>query len=455
MRSAKSILLILLIAAFLPYLYTCFFALPFADDFCFGWTASEKIPFIQKFLNQYLHWNGRYTSDVLVNLHPLTTGSLFLYQLVAFVSILATPLVFLTFVKQWVSDITESAIAALFISLFYLCYLPNITDGVYWYIGLVNYHWGALLFILQLTVLVKLLEIEEKRNLLLVSSLTLLIASVGFNEIGAALIPAYYLGALIYVKTVSSISENGPRNSRVLLIHFLIAVVASFFVVGSPGNFTRESVFADRFNLIHSFTFASLQTIRFVARWASSIPFIALSLLVMINAAKVQNNTIRKVHAGIWIFLMLFTVFIAALVPYLATGILGQHRTMNYVLPFFILFWICTLVSLSAHYGIDKELTPETTGPKALVLAFIALLIVSVSGNARRIEIDIWTGSFQQYKTEFMQRQTIMLQQPTAPIAPLIHIPKSFQIVDAKSDTTWWVEKCMKNYYTETKLELH
>jgi hypothetical protein len=455
MRSAKPILLLLLIAAFVPYLYTSFFALPFADDFCFGWTASAKIPFIQKVLHQYLHWNGRYTSDVLVNIHPLTTGSLLLYQLVSFVSIFATPLVFFAFIKQCVEGAIDSAIAALFMALFYVCYLPNITDGIYWYIGLVNYHWGALVFILQLTLLIKLIKQGVQANLLFGSSLLLLIGSIGFNEIAAALIPAYYLAMLIYFKVIAPAAKKNPSHLHILVTHFCVAFAASAFVICSPGNFTRESVFAHRFNIIHSFVFAGLQTARFVARWGMSVPCIALSLLVIINAEKVQLSIIKKVHAGIWISLLLFTVFTAALIPYLATGILGQHRTINYVLPFFILLWICALISLSAHYGIDAGRTPETTGVKALLAAIVALLVISVSGNTLKIEKDIWTGSFQQYKTAFMQRQSAILQHPNQPIVPLSHIPNCFKIVDARNDTTWWVEKCMKHYYSETNVILH
>ena len=74
-------LLLLSITALFPFVIICFYALPFADDFCFGWTASEKIAFVQKFLNQYLYWNGRYTADVLVNFHPLVTGKNLVYQL--------------------------------------------------------------------------------------------------------------------------------------------------------------------------------------------------------------------------------------------------------------------------------------------------------------------------------------------------------------------------------------
>ena len=120
MRYAKLLLLLVLILALLPYLYTCFYALPFADDFCFGWTASEKISFAQKFLKQYLHWNGRYTSDVLVNFHPLAYGSLFNYQLTSFMAILAFPVVMFVFIRQWVNSLVTAIVSSVLISLFYL-----------------------------------------------------------------------------------------------------------------------------------------------------------------------------------------------------------------------------------------------------------------------------------------------------------------------------------------------
>lgn len=116
MRNAKIVILVLLLVALFPYLLTCFYALPFADDFCFGWTASENIPFVQKFLNQYLHWNGRYTSDVLVNLHPLTTGSLLFYQCICFVSILSMLCVVFILVRKFLSNNMASVFCSLVFS---------------------------------------------------------------------------------------------------------------------------------------------------------------------------------------------------------------------------------------------------------------------------------------------------------------------------------------------------
>ncbi len=452
MRRARILLLFFLLVALLPYLYTCFYVLPFADDFCFGWTGSEKISFAQKFLKQYLHWNGRYTSDVLVNFHPLVWGSLPAYRWISVFAIVATAVLIFFLVKRRGNGALNAALVALFFSLFYLCYLPNITEGVYWYIGIVNYHLGSLCFIFQLIVLSSLLKSEEDKNIYFPISLLLLIVSAGFNEVAAGLIPTYYFAALIYFKIYNGRAENGARHYRILSIHFVIALIASLFVIGSPGNFTRENVFPDRFNLIHSILFTSLQTIRFIGLWSLSIPFLAISLIVVAHADKVKASLIKRVDYRFLFAVLLFTVFMAAFLPYMATGILGQHRTMNYVFPFFIILWVTTLLSASEKYRLYQKLSPVITNFRVMLLAFTAVVLMVFSGNSRKIISDVRNGSFQLYQSEFLQRQARILKEPLAPIPAIEKIPNTFQVVDTKSDTTWWVDKCMKRYYTETKM---
>ena len=454
MRRARILLLLFLLVALLPYLFTCFYALPFADDFCFGWTASEKISFAQKFLKQYLHWNGRYSSDVLVNFHPLICGSLLKYRLVSLFAILAFPFVHFVFIRSWLYNNFISAVAALFISLFYLCYQPNITEGVYWYIGIVNYHLGSLCFILQLIVLSRFLKSGGDRKIYLAISLSLLIAAVGFNEVAAALIPGYYFAALIYFKIYRMPTDEGAWSNRILIAHFAIALIASLFVICSPGNFTRENVFTDRFNLIHSVIFASLQTIRFIGLWSLSIPFLALSFIVVTKANQVKAGCIKSIDYRFLFVLLLFTVFIAAFLPYMATGILGQHRTMIYIMPYFIILWLATLLSASQKYQLYQKISPAITNFRMALLAFISVVVMGFSGNSRKIIGDARDGSFQLYQSEFMKRQGDILAHPNIAIRSIEKTPKTFDVVDVKNDTTWWVDKCMKRYYTETKLIL-
>lgn len=435
----KYLVLFLLAVALVPYLVICFYAFPFADDFCFGWTASENISFLQKFLNQYLHWNGRYSADVLVNLHPLVTGKIIWYQSAIFVSLLATPFVLWFFIKQLIGDSLISFTALLFITLFYLNYQPNITEGVYWFIGISNYHLCNLFFLIQLTLLLKSFSATDKSRIFLqASSLLLLVVVVGFNEIGAMLIPCFYL--IAYLK----------ERRKVFLVFFIGAIIASAFLFFSPGNFVRSHEFENRFDLLHSLLYSSLQTIRFLGSWVLNVPFVLLSLIVIANADKVRS---REIDYRLLITALLFVVFVGSFLPYFATGVLGQHRTINFVFFFFILLWVLFLLSVSQRFLLHEKTGVLKNETATSILLSVSVLVMMHGGNGYKIISDYHQDNFRRYETGFLQRQTVVLQNPSAPVKKLSVIPNTFQVVDVREDSSWWVDKCMKNFYLETKMK--
>ena len=444
MRNKNLILTLLLVAALLPYFIICFYAMPFADDFCFGWTGTENISFTRKFLNQYLLWNGRYTADVLVNLHPLRTGIVSIYELSLFASLIATVGVIFVFIKHFVADNISSFIVTLFIALFYFCYQPNVTEGLYWYIGIVNYNLGNLCFLLHLLLFFKASSASgNKKTVLISTSIFLLVIAVGFNEIGALLIPLFYFTAIIVNLKLKA------GGQKLLVLFFLVALIASGFVLLSPGNFTRQNEFPERFKVLHSLLYASLQTIRFIGKWSLSLPFAGLSLLAIIYAGNIQNNILKKVDYRIILAAILFTVFVASFLPYFATGTLGQHRTINYVFFYFIFLWLWFLVSVSKQFWLFQKISFLFGGDKKFFLAAVCVIAMVVSGNGDKMIIDFSRGKFTAYNKEFYERHFELMDNSKGPILPLKNVPETFTIVDAKTDSTWWVNKCMMHFYDE------
>lgn len=461
-NATRYLLIMLLTIALIPYLVICFYALPFADDFCFGWTASAPIPFIQKFLNQYLLWNGRYTADVLVNLHPLVSGQIIYYKLAIFFSLLAMPVVVYIFLNTLWAQIQDTSLrtalvqddkrfdfflSSLFITLFYLNYQPNITEGVYWYIGVANYHLGNLLLLVQITLLLKAFSTTGKGRVVLHSiSLLLLVISVGFNEVGALLIPAFYfLFALLNYRLKIVACKLG-------LAYCAVAILSSAFVFFAPGNFVRANEFEHRYDLLYSLFYSSLQTIRFMAQWMLNVPFVLLSAVVIANAGKLKSS--MKADYRLLLLAMLLVVFCGSFLPYFATGMLGQHRTINYVFFFFIPLWLLFLLSLSARFDLTDKLQPLQRNSTTTLLLLTSILLMAITGNGVKLLSDIKHGTFSRYETYFYKRQTAILQNTDKPIKKLETIPATFSIVDVRSDTTWWVDKCMKKYYIETEIVL-
>ena len=76
------------------------------------------------------------------------------------------------------------------------------------------------------------------------------------------------------------------------------------------------------------------------------------------------------------------------------------------------------------------------------------------TGNSKKMVSDFYSGAFPKYKNEFMARQATILLHPDSPVLRLGNIPGTFRIVDVRSDSTWWVDKCMKRFYTETNIVL-
>ncbi len=445
-------LLVLSIAALLPFVIICFYALPFADDFCFGWTASEKISFVQKFLNQYLYWNGRYTADVLVNFHPLVTGKILVYQFSILVPLLATPVIFYFLLDSAVSNNQSSlinyqfVIASLLITLFYLNYQPNITEGIYWFIGISNYHLGNLCLLLHFIFLLKAFSANGKSKITFQTLASLLlVVSIGFNEIGALLIPLFYFFVLVF---------SAKTESRKFFAGlFLIAFVSSSFVFFSPGNFVRVSVFPERYILLHSLLYSSAQTLRFLSKWIFNLPFILLSLVIVANADKVKLK-LPVLDFRVLAVALLFVVFSGSFIPYFATGVLGQHRTINYVFFYFILIWFLLVISVSQKYLLYEKLNWLKQENRIFATMTISVLMMMFSGNSLKILQDCNADNFRKYETAFYERQKTILQKPDAQIAPLEIVPDVFTITDAENDTAYWVDKCMKKYYTETGNEL-
>jgi len=195
--------------------------------------------------------------------------------------------------------------------------------------------------------------------------------------------------------------------------------------------------------LIHSVFYSSLQTARFIGIWALNIPFILLSILVIAFADRIKIKTDYRV---IFSFL-LFAVFAGSFLPYFATGVLGQHRTINFIFFFFILLWLLFLLSISKKFLLPEKLKRLAEGKIIYALICMSALIMIFTGNGLKIIGDFRKENFRKYETIFYDRQKEILEHPDAPIKKLSLIPSIFQVVDVKADTTWWVDKCMRKYY--------
>ena len=448
MITRKDILIIiLLLAAVTPYFILCFHALPYADDFCYAWESLKDVSFTERFMDQYMHWSGRYSAHVLLCNHPLTRGIIW-YQVADFVALAFTLLSVFLFFRVVLRQLKTAITVTLVAFLFYLCYMPQLSDGVYWYTGVCNYELSNAFFLLHLSLFI----VWSSRGgasgpiLLLISAVSLVI-SIGFNELGAALIPAYYLLALILLYRAGV--DRGIF--RMALVFFCIAFISSSVLVFAPGNLVRSHLYHENFHILHSVLFASMQTGRFTITWLSTIPTLLLSLLVLSRADRVPDTPLFRFDHRVILVALFFTVFMSAFMPYLTTGILGQHRTINYAFFFFILLWAWWLISFSKRYLLYSLPGVALAGSIRYSIIIISVAVMMISANGGRIVRDIWHGNFTAYNKDFVLRQGEMHHDSGISVRPLRTIPETFNITDARTDSSWFVNRCIKIYTLKSK----
>jgi len=127
---------------------------------------------------------------------------------------------------------------------------------------------------------------------------------------------------------------------------------------------------------------------------------------------------------------------------YWATGILGQHRTLNIASLFFVLFLLVLSINQGAYFTKHISFNPTKR------IAFFCLVFLLV-GNGGMVVSDILSGSVKNYDKQLTERAELIQQtQSTANLPLLVNAPKSLFVVDIQADTTHWINQ---SYLLEVK----
>lgn len=136
--STTTIFTFFLFLGILPYVYLCFFANPSADDFVFAHLFQTR-NYFQLLKGTYLAWSGRFTSNALIYLNPISFNSFFAYKLMALSMLFFQFFSIYFLLRQFFTQLKKQEIVV-YSSILLLCYLhnmPTLAEGFYWYTGAV------------------------------------------------------------------------------------------------------------------------------------------------------------------------------------------------------------------------------------------------------------------------------------------------------------------------------
>lgn len=464
-RTPYRILWLLLALAFLRHLWIALYVHPYADDFSYA-VAGMRSPLLERLAQEYDSWNGRYFSNILVLRNPLVLGmdqGLWPYRMVAIALMLFSWVACFSLLRALVDKALrkdEVAAVSLVSVLLYLHIMPDASEGFYWYSGAVTYQLPNALGFFLLANWVRYFRAgggRPRRSWVIVQVL-LVIVIAGCNELHMAYLVLFHAGLIVLSLYTTRRVANG------VVIPFIASVLCGLVVALAPGNATRGALFPFRYDLVHTLLYSSGQTGRFTARWLSAVPMLLLTIAFIVFRRKLLalgsiasfGDEVNK-----WLVLALpFTiVFVAMVVTYWPTGLLGQHRTLNAALFYFLPAWF-----FAVSVWDDRLLRPRGSISFDVTSPYFQWGLVAVCASflvAQRdwkVTEDLVTGRMQRYDRAICQRYDLIqraVQLGSGRVElPAIEAPESLHILPLDLSPDHWMNRSMADYFGNPQLDL-
>lgn len=431
--------ILLLCICLAPFVYFFFFSFPTADDYCASNYIHHFKDSISAWKNLYYDYNGRFTANLILSFSPMKYEYGTNYQWFLLIQFFILGLSIYYFYSSLSSFVNFSTQLKILFSLFSLVLIvhntQDLAEGFYWLTGSVAYLAGNIFLLLHVSFLIR--WFNSKNNLLFILCFFSLILSMGFNEIQSFVIPiCYTFGIFIFI-----------RKKIKMNLYFVGLLVIAWFclilVLAAPGNFVRIEQYETNFDWFSSFGMSFIQTGRFLFIWIFN-PIYVLFLLMLIHYFTFHKK-INKIELPNYFWLLVIAIlplFLASLLPYLGTGILGQHRTINWAWIHFISCTIILALKISQTFSIKKTSTTQN-----YLLPILVVGVFFLFSNGKKAVVDLNAGNAAASYSQFKKRQELLLQEPNEEIYTLKNNKSMLFTFDVDKSGDGWIENCMRDYY--------
>lgn len=449
------IIQLILLLALVRHLWLALYIHPYADDYSYA-VAGMTTPLAERLVQEYDSWNGRYASNVLVLRGPLVLGieqGLPLYRLAAMAMFLVTVLAAYAFLRTLLPALqrTKALMCALAFVLLYVNLMPDASEGFYWYTGAVTYQLANVLCLFLAARWLRALRDPLVMSVRWTAIQGLLIAFiVGCNEVHMSLIVLSHTALLLWYK-----SRTGRIPRRVLLL-FVMAVMCGIVVAVAPGNYTRGALFPLRHDVLRTLGYSVAQTGRFAAQWVLWLVLPSLAFITLLRQGGIAS-AVKPFTAPInkwWVLALPFmTLFVCMVVTYWPTGLLGQYRTVNMALFFFLPSWFVALAVWDQQVlRVRGWSIPHAADPRvqwALVFLVCGFLWVGRDG---RVTDDLLSGRMARYDAGLSGRireATLNARASSGRVLAFdpVELPTSLTILALDTAATNWMNRSYADYF--------
>lgn len=470
---------IISIFSLLPMIIISFYSHPSLDDFGYSittlreWNTNHSlvgllIEAIRSSYERMYHWQGLYTSGVILSLQPAIFNES-LYGLGAVFLILGIYISMYFFLREVLHYVLEIKIwivrlITLVICFYYINFMPSGVEGLYWFNGAYNYTFFLILWLISIAILIRVIRTQNKRNIGLIALdcfLSFMIS--GGNHVSAFLNIIVLLALLLYVVVV----HNWYLIKRIGALLFITSV--GFVInLSAPGTKVRQECFTSRPTLPKAVLKSCMTTLYYIAEWMSAPYFITLILLIpfgyfIAKQLRRRWNNFYKLVIGIIIVTWLLMSAMVSL-PMYAMGYPGDGRLTNLVFFVFVLgsfiVEICSIGFL-LEINIDFSNFLKTEIRSGIIMSFVVLFFSSLvlfmgneEAHCKTAIKSIISGEARAYSAKLNERHELLLETNDSEVAVeyIEEKPKLLYFADITENPDDWRNGGLARYYNKNKV---
>lgn len=465
--------ILLCILAILPLLMLAKYNRPSADDYDYAmwtsravWAGKGPIGIIAAAIETsrvfYNVWQGLYTAAFFLALQPGIYGEtwyfLTTYILIAFIALFVFAAIHILNKEFLHKSALYSATVTMVIVTIICLWMPDVTQGLYWYDGAMNYlpwMFGDYLNLTLVYIAYRRGNTKKAIPYLVISTLLSFLLS-GVDHVTS-------FANILYLLVMVALSVR--KKFYVGVIPFISACVGFVIMLIAPGTAVRAATMSGA-PVLHTMIETLWHVREILGEWIN-IEWTVILILATPLAITIADKV--KIRVRFWHVLLCGVVCFTVLcgmfcVPYLPSWTFGAGRVTNVIWVAFIahsVFMHCTIIAWlnssgvisSEHYLRAKNV--EVTKWCVIAVSVVALLFMCVDGvnsNSAAASLEMKKGVAQAYAAEMDERIALYNDDSLDEVilAPLKNTESLLFFSDAGDDPEAWPSTSISRYYGKT-----
>lgn len=447
----------------LPIFYISYYSRPCVDDFDYSWRTHyvlvdnkwDIVGLIQKMIETdiqfYNHWQGLYSSTILMSLQP---GIFFTkaYMLCTFfiIGVLFSALsyFFISFRRYMQLNKTACYILAGVFTCFFCQMMPAPVEGLYWFNGACNYIPFLSCVIINVAFLHRYNDTGKNKYIILSCVNSFIIS--GANHVTS------FLNIMILFVWMIFFHRN-KKDIIKCLLPLIVALIGFVIMYTAPGTAIRQDSIGSHADVNACIRESFIYSFRLFGNWMSFSWWCLIALVSFYTYSYVSLEE-KKIINPLLLILVLFGMFCGILcVPFYPMWSFGAGRIHNVFFIVFIMFSASLAMNIVIYIKqkynlslIDKKFSNIICA--LITTIFICSFTFNSNSTALKAIKECQDGTAQSFAQDFDDRIEMIEQAKRNNNKQLLLLKPLTQsellrFDDITSDTCDWRNKSFSKYY--------